>query len=905
MRVNPVMPNIQPRLTRHDGNSMTMPATISGNYSNIDSLPMGNVSNVMIRNRKTASTQGISYITFTGSGRNMNQVLSLAYENKGTGLPEDFQGGMGVVTFEAPQSMIQHEGMDVRSIMPFHEYANGNGGVKYINIKKVMEEHGGKLPDKIEDKHFITTTPWQSVEEIAKNLYVEPADLRPVIQSEPNSKGPEGLSKYIILEPTSAKGEFERMADNDIGKLQKVGYQLYKISEENPSYNQLKNGKNYFMYTQELAKTPKPYTYGIGGADGMDAEINNADFCRAVLKAEQQMDTDEFGHFKPASIWGHDRPVAMITSFIADESAKGNKHFNGIITHHTLHNPGLNYQGHTDNPFAFARTIFSKEDVEALSKHEDYEILQCFSERGWNNLKEGEKKRVRKILDPYIGIFKDFFETYNITKVPIIAKKLNPDNFSIGTVSPNFDKEMKATDMDVAQGIGADLREIETMSPLNGSTPATLGLDNNTKDFGRGGNTLSAEKAGFTPLIYNGNNIEEIIANKQKNAKWLTGILAKAEKEGQDALNHVFFNDLQIEQGRSVLGSLSEFKDGDMLFMGWGRPDEQKGFPYTFEGFLKFLKREDVPKETKLKTKLLVGAGDAPWNRDAKDFKNIQKALNEIKELDGGIYAHNAMYVDGFFPNKLVACATHGIFTSRREMCGITPLEAKAAATPYIATKTGGMVDYTNETNGWKTKTAPEMNPDFDGLDWTTSPDEIDNTRINRVSDEVSECFKEATGEYVDTPKAYIAKAKKSIEEKLDWHNNEEFNGGKSANQSYKNDGWHIDDGWRARNKGKMRRLIGSKLDEVADNAKETAKEVVTTAEETVGSTIKDGSQKVRNKWTKTIIGSGVAIAALGTAAYAYMKHNKNSDKKEAAGNNKPETPTLQVSNAKKIDSVA
>lgn len=120
------------------------------------------------------------------------------------------------------------------------------------------------------------------------------------------------------------------------------------------------------------------------------------------------------------------------------------------------------------------------------------------------------------------------------------------------------------------------------------------------------------------------------------------------------------------------------------------------------------------------------------------------------------------MYVDGFFPNKLVACATHGIFTSRREMCGITPLEAKAAATPYIATKTGGMVDYTNETNGWKTKTAPEMNPDFDGLDWTTSPDEIDNTRINRVSDEVSECFKEATGEYVDTPKVYIAKAKKA-----------------------------------------------------------------------------------------------------------------------------------------------
>ena len=49
-------------------------------------------------------------------------------------------------------------------------------------------------------------------------------------------------------------------------------------------------------------------------------------------------------------------------------------------------------------------------------------------------------------------------------------------------------------------------------------------------------------------------------------------------------------------------------------------------------------------------------------------------------------------------------------------MCGITPLEAKAAGAPYIATATGGMVDYTNETNGWKTKSAPEMNPDFDGF---------------------------------------------------------------------------------------------------------------------------------------------------------------------------------------------
>ena len=901
MRVSSVMPSIQVRLQNSDNNTSSN-MMVPQSFANIDSLPMGNVNNILIRDRKVADTQGVSYITFTGnSKRNMNQVLSLAYENKGTGLPEDFQGGMGVVTYEAPQSMIKHENMDVRSIMPFHEYGNGNGGVKYINIKKVIEDHNGKLPEKIEDKYFISATPWQHVEEIAQNLRQDAADLRAVIQSEPNSKGPDGLSKYVILEPTSAKGEFERMADNDIGGLQKVGYQLFKISEENPSYNHLTNGKNYFMYTQELAKTPKPYTYGIGGADGMDAEINNSDFCRAVLKAEQQMDTEEFGHFKPASIWGHDRPVAMITSFIADESARGNENYNGVITHHTLHNPGLNYQGHTDNPFAFARAIFSKEDVEALKKHPQYELLQNFNERGWDNLREPEKKFVREAFEPFIGVFKDAFGTYNITKVPILAKKLNPDNFSIGTVSPNFDKEMKSPDMDVAAGIGGDLREIETVSPLNGSTPASLGIDNNTKDFGRGGNILSAQKNGFTPLIYNGNNIEEIVANREKNAKWLTGILAKAEKEGQDALNHVFFNDLQIEQGRSVFGSLSEFKNGDMLFMGWGRPDEQKGYPYTFEGFLKFLKREDVPKETKLKTKLLVGAGDAPWYKEAKDFKLIQKALKEIQELDGGIYAHNAMYVDGFFPNKLVACATHGIFTSRREMCGITPLEAKAAGVPYIATRTGGMVDYTNETNGWKTQTAPEMNPDFDGLDWNTSADEIDNARINRISSEVSDCFKEATGEYVDNHKAYVAKAKKNIEEKLDWHNNAEFNGGKSANKMYRNDILHIDEDWEARNKSPMKRLVGSNLEKLVEESKDViiskSEEVVENAE----TAVKDGSKNIRNKWTKTLIGSGVAVATLGAAAYAYLKHSK---KAVSQTTQKASTET-QIDEKKNINQVA
>ena len=186
---------------------------------------------------------------------------------------------------------------------------------------------------------------------------------------------------------------------------------------------------------------------------------------------------------------------------------------------------------------------------------------------------------------------------YNITKIAIEATKSNPHNFTFGTVSPNFDKEMKSPDMDVAPGLGQDLREIKTISPLNGSTPASLGLDNNTADFGRGGNILSERKHGYTPLVYDG-DIEKYLHDKELNAKWFTDILSEAQEKGQDALNKVFFNDLQIEQGRSVMGNISDFHPGkDLLIIGWGRPDEQKAFPITLEGYIKFLENlelEDV-----------------------------------------------------------------------------------------------------------------------------------------------------------------------------------------------------------------------------------------------------------------------------------------------------------------------
>lgn len=852
MRVYSVMPAIQAnRVKSSTLSNLTLPQTFDKNVTDIRAFEYA----------LPPILSGIAYITFTGNPeKNVNQVASLAFENRATGLAEDFQGGMGVVTDEAPASLRKHEGLDVRSFSPFHEYNNARGGYKFL-LTKHIPLVDGKLPAEIEARWFLSAAPGQSKEEFAKILRLNPDDLRYVIQSEPNGKEATSTSRYCLIEPTSAKGEFERMSDTDIGKLQKIKYEIFKISSDNPSYNRLQNTPNYWVYTEELAKTSKPYTYSAYGHGGIEAEIINSDFCRAVLKAGELMDTEEFGHFNPANFWGHDRPVATFLSHMADESAKGNPFYDGSITHFTMHNPRRSYQGCTDNPFAFLRVVASPEDVITISQHPQYGKLQELNAKGWNNLSSVEKQFVTKMLDPYIGIFKDGFGTYNITKIALVAKKINPHNTSVGTVSPNFDKQMRNPNMDVAPALGDEIRAIETTSPLNGSTPANLGLGNNTSDFGRGSNILSERKSGFTPLVYNGQNIEEIIAKREANAVWLTDILREAEEVG--SLDKVFYNDMQISQGRSVFGSISHYRKGDMLVVGWGRPDPQKGFPISLEGALKFFQREDIPKELKQRVHFQFGWGDMPFDKGDREWKLIEKFFSEILALDDGAYSHNIQLCDGRYPNKLVGCATHAMFTSRDEICGITPFEAKTAGVPYLTTAAGGPVDYTNSSNGWLTKTAPEMNPDFDGLTWESGADVIDDARIKRSSDEVSDCLKAMTTEYFEDKPSYIARCKKNIEEHCDWHNNGEYNGGKPANKVYRNGIWHIDEGFEARSKSPLKRLVGATL----EDAKQT---VETVAKRTV-----EGVQQVRNKWTKTIIFAGIGIAALGTAAYAYLRRQK------------------------------
>ncbi len=825
------------------------------------------------------NTSRIVQLSFTG--KNMWQLASITPENNGLGLPEAAQGGEGVVGFELPASLRKHEkvkitlpdgrveekSVDARSFMPFWEHNNSKGGYKFL-IHKEADFPGGiaSLPDEIPAKHFYSAQVGEDLETVAKKLGLKPTELSYVIQSKPNGTGPNAKSKYCILEPTSAKGTITRLSERVLGETETIPYALFKISSHNPSYNKLKGEPHYFIYTPHLARASKPYAYDCWGNVPFEAEIVNSDGMRALAESiHKHMNTAEFDYYNPANVICHDRIANTYGNHIANMSALGDTSVDGVKAHIVDHNTGRNYQGLTDDPFKYQVVVGDASDAEVMRNLPEFDILKKAKQYGINSeaLTPRERQIAHAVMDPYLDNFRDGAGTYNILKAGISSARINPDNISVGTVSYTFDKEMKSLDTpDAAKFLTGDFASIETKSVGNGVTPANMKFDDANAPFGRGNNGLTKEAPkGYTPFKYNGSNIEEVIEAKHKNAKWLTNLIWNAGEKGQDALNELFFNKGQIADGHNVMGYLSPIKDGEILVFGFGRPDEQKGFPMSTGGYLDFLKREDIPKETKLKVKVLLGAG--PWNKDAQDYKDICRDIDEIQKLDGGIYKHNIMYVDGFTPNKLTGCCHYTLFTSRREMYGITPIESKIAGTPYGSTKTGGPVDYTNPKNGFLTKEAVELRPERYGLTWANSEFEIDQARINAQKPQVGDIFAAFIDQYTNDKQGYIAMSKKNIEEKVDWHNNAEYNLGKSANRRYLDDILETDKGWEARNKNPLKRIVG-KFGEYKD-------ELETMMEHS------------KSKPVKIILAVAVGALAVAGGIYMYATRNKSSVAKSDA----------------------
>jgi glycosyltransferase involved in cell wall biosynthesis len=784
--------------------------------------------------KKTSNSQNLgvtkpshyTMISF-GNSKNMTQVASITPENMGLGLPEAYMGGEGNVGYEMVMSFREHENIDARNFMPFWEHDNPKGGFKFLihkasdfpyGLKPESKEHS-KLPNKL----FYSANVGETIEDVAKKLGISVEEISYVIQSKPEQEGPEGLSKYCLLDAPSVRGEIVRPSDKVLGELEHIPYALLKVSASNPVYNKIKGEPHYFYYTPALARAAKPYSYDKWGNSPFEAEIINSDGMRALAKIiHSQMDTPDFGNFNPANVVLHDRIAHPYANYVANMSALGDTSVNGVKFHLIEHNPGRNYQGFTSDPFKMFTMVADESDVKAIRELPYFDILQKAQRYGIENsqyLTAREQQIAWAILNPALKGYQDGAGTYNVLKTGISAAKLNPDNISAGTVSYTFGKEMRSPEMyDAAKFLTDDFAELVGKDVLNGSTPASMQLDERDAYFGRDEhNGFYEARKGFTPFKYNGENIDKIIATREKNGKWFSKLIFEAGEKGQEALNKLFFNEAQIKEGHNVIGYISKMKKGDILDMTWGRAVEQKGYPIALKGMLKFLQDPTVSKKDKLRYKLIIGGG--PWNKADADYVELLSDLKKIQELDGGIYKHNAMIVDGWFSKRFVGCATYGTFTSRREICGITPLEAKAAGVPYSATNTGGPADYTNSMNGYLTKHPVEENPEKFGLTWNNSPEEIDKARVERASDEMVDTIKAKIHDYVYDKDEYVAKCKKNIEEKTDWHENSEFNRGKSANKHYLEDIFEVDKPFDSRNKSPLKRVFGAfgKFEETAE----------------------------------------------------------------------------------------
>ncbi len=817
---------------------------------------------------KTSSTKNNIYPISFGH-RNIHQIAEFTPECTGTGLPEMAQGGEGVVGFELGESLNKYEkvrgkAVDDRKFFPIWNHDNKKGGHKFLIHNGIKTED---LPDKMPANAFLSGEIGQTKEDIARNLKISPEYVDYVVQSKPNGSDAHSLSKYNILEPTGAKGYIEFPSSVALGEIERVPYQIMKISENNPSYVKFaKKGHNYFIYTPEWARTSKPYSYDCWGNGSFDAEIINSNGMRALAKTlANQMNTEEFGYYKPASFVAHDRPASTFMVHIANMSANGNREVNGMKAHKVEHNPSFDYQGRTYNPFQMISVVGNKKDMETLKKHPQFSVVaKAFYKGGLDSekLSDREKQIAKNVIEPYIEPFRDYFGGYNVTKIPIVAVKRNPENFSLGSVSWHFDREMRSPETpDAAKGLTGDYASIETKPVANGVTIANLKFDERDVQFGRGDNGLSKPEStkGFTPFKYDGTNIEEVLQAKEKNAQWFTKLMWKAGEKGQDELNKLFFNKEQIQSGQKVMGYLSPLKKGEIIIFGLGRPDTQKGFPISTGSALHFFKRTDIPKEMKLKVKFLFGAGK--WSEGHPHYKAIEKDWKEICELDGGIYKHNFAYIDGFTPNRLNACSHFGSYTSEYEMFGITPIEAKAAGSPSSVTATGGFLDYTKDgINGFTTKDVVMGRPEKYGLTYSDSAEALENARILHQIPQVSDNYKRMIELYTNNHASYVEMCRKNIEEKVDWHNNDAYNGGKSANRRYLDEIFEADKGWGARFKGKMTKIAGS-----WGNIKDELESAV---------------KNTKSRPARVVLGFALGMLAIGSAIYMYIIHDNMKTQK-------------------------
>ena len=900
-------------------------------------------------------------ISFTGNkDKNLNQFISYAPENKSFKLDSMYGiGGLGNVQQEAPENwakIYKDAGIDVRTVSPYHSYNNPNGKIKVFkgfNAENNPIIGDANVNDKLQKgEHF-------------------------VIADAPSLDGKVG---YLILKETGVSGSIRNINANF--EMEDIPYKLFTVGAifkqgENTPIKVFTAGApgeptHYIIHTPMAAKFPKAYDKAgaYGGGDMAYAEA-----FRAFTDALPKLNNEEHGNFNPANMWFHDRPAFFAVADICERSANGEEYFNGLKLDSRFHNPGRTYQGHTNEALYFFKLIGSEKDYNKLKENqEDYNFLKTINQKietarnahqEMRNkitsaaekakipeikplleiIKPEDVKRIDDIFEPLIGNFKDEYGTYNVSEIPIQAKKINAFNTSAGTVSCNYGKEMENLNTpEVADGLTGHLAGIKTINIVNGSTPSNMHTDIKG-DFGKPGNGLNAPelKDKFTPFKIENNdkgygikNIDEIYSAKIKNTEWLTNAVAKATSEGGDALQKLFFTPTQITPGNgaspsTVLGGLSEYKPGDILHSTWGRPDPQKDLPTLFEAYLHFIQREDVPKEEKLKVKILGGAG--VWAEDAPDWARIKELFTQIAAVDGGAYKNNACYGNGYFPNRLSIACTGGDFPSDYEPCGITPFESFAAGNPVNSIKTGGAPDFINAIDieelrrlrqlrdnggpeeaeavrnylhgktGFLTKHAFLVRPEVLGIDpakLEVVPEAEAGKEAIKITDDIratnlrNERRHVLAAEFSDVLKDFSELHKDQTDvkqvmenvllEKTDWHENHKYNGGKSANQRYFNEVFGITEDFKTiepRNTKPLNNLKG-KFRDYSTQVKVAAESTGTT----IRTIIQKGFFKTTTGKITAITLAVAALTAISTLGYK-RKENPTGDRFSLTGTNK------------------
>lgn len=821
-------------------------------------------------------------LTFTGNPtKNLSQVASIAPEYQGI-LDSAYKlGGLGNVAGEAAVSFQDKGKLDFRTFIPYYAPYNESGGIK---VRTPIEKDGKTAFD-------YKSVPLDYKLKDGENF---------VIHELYDEHKPIEKAAYKILEDTGITGKVKTL-NPSLDGLEETPYHVFSVKGTGVGLE--KNPPVYVVHTPELAKFPK--AYGTGGAytagnstKGFD-DLSYSIFSKSTIDAMPQLNNEKFGNFNPGNFWLHDRQAFPSLVEISEKSAMGDDYWKGIKAHSSYHNPGRDYQGHYRNPIDFLRIAGSKQDLEQLQKNpQDYEFVKEMVKKielvrqnpadkrfsPEDILSKQEFEKLDEIFKPLFGAFVDETGEYNLCKIPVEGVKKNPFNFSAGTVSTNYGKEMKNHNTkEIAKGLTKDFASIPTIDIVNGSSATSLGLDV-IGDFGKDNGFTPEVKAGFTPLTKEVTQSADTLFNvKQSNKKWLIDTIANATQKGQDALNHLIYSDSALNGGARALGGLSPYKDGDTLFISWGRANSQKGFTTTIESFLQFLKNEKIDPSKKEHVKFLIGSD--PWKDEQNDWKTIQKQMDEIASLDNGKYKNNICFLNGRFTNRFVACADYSIITSRYEPCGITPLESFAGGTPVISNNTGGSPDFikaytkgapiTNET-GFLTKNAYLVNPEVIGADKSLVGDALDEARRIELGKENADCIEQALGLMHNRVQDYKKMMMNALNSKIDWFENAQYNGGKSAMQRYKEEAWAIGTDNKeltghARNMDSLVGLKGTIAQKLYADASQNFKE------ESLSFTgnISQAAKSTKNKYIAAI-GVGIAAIGIGIGTFTTIKRKRN-----------------------------